>query len=127
MITGINNDECHVREKAANISKRSVRIWPAIVPAGHYRQGSLQCNPRYLVSVVEQFQCFSINLVQFIQDISEMIEICDLIFSFQNQLFNLAKAGVYLAPKVSLYVKGKFLFQYLKLVFQSGRSGYFDI
>ena len=44
---------------------------------------------------------------------------------------NLAKTGVYLAPKVSLYVKGNgwvfFLFQYLKLVFQSGRSGYFDI
>ena len=56
-----------------------------------------------------------------------MIEICDLIFSFQNQLFNLAKAGVYLTPEVSLYVKGKFLVQYLKLVFQSGRSGYFDI
>ena len=56
-----------------------------------------------------------------------MIEICDLIFSFQNQLFNLTKACVYLTPKVSLYVKGKFLFQCLKLVFQSGRSGYFDI
>ena len=36
MITGMNNDECHVLEKVVNISKRSVQIWPAIVPAGHY-------------------------------------------------------------------------------------------
>ena len=36
VITGINNDECHVVGKAANISKRSVQIWPAIVPAGHF-------------------------------------------------------------------------------------------
>ena len=36
VIMGMNNEECHVLEKAVNISKRSVQIWPAIVPAGHY-------------------------------------------------------------------------------------------
>ena len=36
MITGMNNDECHVLEKAVNISKRLVRIWRAIVQAGHH-------------------------------------------------------------------------------------------
>ena len=56
--------------------------------------------------------------------------ICDLIFSTQNQsgenrcLFSTQSWPLCQGKWMFLFF---FLFQYLKLVFQSGRSGYFDI
>ena len=70
VIMGMNNDECHVLETAVNISKRSVRIWHAIVPAGHYMHNcdveSLQVNTEYVPEITRLIACCAVNKGQWV-------------------------------------------------------------